>query len=88
MEAKRLEALGCAAPPAAVIELDDGSIPQDVAREVQHVLGRMTGATTVPRVFVEETLVGGATETVEYAKSGGLRLALMKAGMCTADATS
>lgn len=50
------------------------------------MLGKMTGATTVPRVFVEQTLVGGAAETVEYARSGGLRLALMKAGMCDLDA--
>lgn len=48
-------------------------------------LGRMTGASTVPRVFVEERFVGGAEETVDYAQSGGLRLALMKAGMCDVD---
>lgn len=85
-EAKRLASSGCVTPSAAVVELDDGSIPPDLAVEIQKVLGKMTGATTVPRVFVEQTLVGGATETVEYARSGGLRLALMKAGMCDTDA--
>lgn len=53
-----------------------------MAREVQLFLGSMTGASTVPRVFVEEEFVGGAEETVHYAQSGGLRLALLKAGMC------
>ena len=81
-ETHRLKTAGCTVPGAAVIELDDGSLPTEVAKEVQVVLQRMTGEATVPRVFVDKVLIGGATETVAYARSGALRMALMKIGRC------
>lgn len=46
------------------------------------LLGRMTGAPTVPRVFVDGVFVGGAEDVVRYARGGGLRLALMRAARC------
>lgn len=79
-EIARVAGTGCAAPRAEVIELDDG----DVAREVQLVLAERTGAATVPRVFVGGGCVGGAEETVAYARSGGLRIALMDVAGCAA----
>lgn len=81
-ESLRLSNVGCNAPSPEVIELDDGSMDPRIAREIQIALGRMTGGNTVPRVFVEGEFVGGATETMRYAKSGGLRMALIRAGQC------
>lgn len=81
-ESRRLLRDGCSLPAPAVVELDDGSVAPHVATEVQNVLRSMTGAHTVPRVFIEGVFVGGAEEVVQYAQTGGLRLALMKAGRC------
>lgn len=82
VEAKRLGQAGCSVPKPTVVELDDGSLPPEVAREVQSILLKMTGESTVPRVFLNQSFVGGATETIKYAQEGGLQFALMKAGQC------
>ncbi|CAN8075747.1 unnamed protein product [Agarophyton chilense] len=83
---RRLVKEGCDVPKAAVIELDDGSVSPEIAREIQSILMKMTGASTVPRVFLNQTFLGGASETLQYAQGGGLHFALMKAGKCGIDA--
>lgn len=81
-ESHRLTRDGCNLPAPVVVELDDGTVAPHVASEVQQVLRDMTGASTVPRVFIEGVFVGGAEDLVRYAQTGGLRLALLKAGRC------
>ncbi|XP_045203168.2 uncharacterized protein LOC123556482 [Mercenaria mercenaria] len=41
--------------------------------EIQAVLGKMTGATSVPRVFINGKFIGGGSETQDLDKSGELR---------------
>lgn len=40
--------------------------------EIQDVLGNMTGARSVPRVFVKGNFVGGGTDVQKLAKTGEL----------------
>eukprot|EP00930_Biecheleria_cincta_P085356 TRINITY_DN74750_c0_g1_i1.p1 TRINITY_DN74750_c0_g1~~TRINITY_DN74750_c0_g1_i1.p1 ORF type:complete len:193 (-),score=37.27 TRINITY_DN74750_c0_g1_i1:83-661(-) len=54
-----------------VLELD--RLPAEEARALQDSLGRLTGASTVPRVFVDGTCIGGGDDTVKLQKSGRLR---------------
>ena len=43
------------------------------ANQIQSILGSMTGARTVPRVFVMGKSVGGCDDTVAAVRSGQLR---------------
>lgn len=52
----------------AVMELDKR---QD-CNEIQDLMGKMTGARSVPRVFIDGKFVGGGDETVALKKSGKL----------------
>lgn len=58
------------ASDVAVIELDRLSSAQ--AAEIQEHMGTLTGATTVPRVFVGRKFIGGGTDTVAMQESGEL----------------
>ncbi|XP_066481796.1 glutaredoxin 2 isoform X1 [Tiliqua scincoides] len=50
------------------VELDT----QENGRQFQDVLHRMTGGRTVPRVFINGTFVGGATDTQRLHQQGKL----------------
>ena len=50
------------------IELDK----RDDGDTIQAILGEMTGATTVPRVFVDGECLGGGTDVKALAESGEL----------------
>ncbi|EZA50704.1 glutaredoxin-C4 isoform X2 [Ooceraea biroi] len=50
------------------IELDD----REDAQDIQDVLGEMTGARTVPRVFVNGACLGGGTDVKKLHQSGEL----------------
>ncbi|KAL6262378.1 glutaredoxin-C4-like isoform X2 [Pogonomyrmex barbatus] len=50
------------------IELDD----REDAQEIQDVLGEMTGARTVPRVFLNGKCLGGGTDVKRLHESGEL----------------
>lgn len=50
------------------IELDD----RDDADDIQSVLGEMTGARTVPRVFVNGACLGGGTDVKKLHENGEL----------------
>lgn len=54
----------------AVIELDKLGASQGA--EIQEYMGTLTGATTVPRVFIGRKFVGGGTDTVKLQESGQL----------------
>lgn len=41
--------------------------------EIQSVLGEMTGARSVPRVFVKGQFIGGGTDVQKLAKNGELQ---------------
>ncbi|XP_043941258.1 glutaredoxin 2 [Protopterus annectens] len=51
-----------------VLELDQ----HENGRQLQTVLGEMTGAHTVPRVFVNGSCIGGCTETQQLHRQGKL----------------
>ncbi|KYN14283.1 PREDICTED: glutaredoxin-C4-like isoform X1 [Trachymyrmex cornetzi] len=51
-----------------VIELDD----REDAQEIQDVLGEMTGARSVPRVFLNGECLGGGTDVKKLLQSGEL----------------
>ncbi|XP_054007873.1 uncharacterized protein LOC128891922 isoform X1 [Hylaeus anthracinus] len=51
------------------IELDE----RDDGNEIQSILGEMTGARTVPRVFVKEVCLGGGTDVKKLYASGELQ---------------
>ncbi|XP_015172347.1 PREDICTED: glutaredoxin-C4-like isoform X1 [Polistes dominula] len=51
------------------IELDE----RDDAEEIQSVLGEITGARTVPRVFVKGECLGGGTDVKKLYDSGELQ---------------
>ncbi|XP_009080205.1 PREDICTED: glutaredoxin 2 [Acanthisitta chloris] len=51
-----------------VVELDKNTN----GRQFQDILAQMTGARTVPRVFINGTCVGGAEETQKLHKEGKL----------------
>ena len=59
-----------------VIELDE----RDDGSAFQTVLGQMTGATSVPRVFIGGVFLGGGDDTVAAEKSGKLAKLLKDAG--------
>lgn len=50
------------------IELDD----REDMQEIQDVLGEMTGARTVPRVFLKGTCIGGGSDVKKLYDSGEL----------------
>lgn len=55
--------------PFLSVELDnrhDGAV-------IQAILGEITDATTVPRVFVDGKFIGGGTEVKQLNKSGELK---------------
>ena len=80
-EASRIRSSGCNPPAVSVIELDRDLAPKQ-AKAVMAVLARRTGAETVPRVFINNRCIGGATDMAEYAKIGALNAALRRAGKC------
>ncbi|XP_063985763.1 uncharacterized protein LOC135166939 isoform X2 [Diachasmimorpha longicaudata] len=51
-----------------VIELDE----RDDADEVQDILGELTGARSVPRVFIKGEFIGGGTDVQKMYQSGEL----------------
>ncbi|XP_015120831.1 glutaredoxin-C4 isoform X2 [Diachasma alloeum] len=51
-----------------VIELDQ----RDDADEVQDILGELTGARSVPRVFVKGEFIGGGTDVKKMLETGEL----------------
>ena len=55
----------------AVCELD--TLGDEVEAEVQDILSSLTGARTVPRVFVDGKCIGGGTDTVNLAADGTLK---------------
>lgn len=56
---------------AQIIELDKLESP--VMAEIQEYMGTLTGATTVPRVFIGRKFIGGGTDTVRLGESGELK---------------
>ncbi|EER09298.1 glutaredoxin, putative [Perkinsus marinus ATCC 50983] len=52
-----------------VIELDQ----RDDCSDIQDYLGQLTGARSVPRVFVNRKFIGGGDDTVAKVKSGELK---------------
>lgn len=55
--------------PFLVVELDnrhDGAV-------IQNILGEITDASTVPRVFVDGKFIGGGTEVKKLNESGELK---------------
>jgi glutaredoxin 3 len=63
----------------AIIELDQK--PVDEMAAMQQHLGKLTGATTVPRVFIGGAFVGGGNDVAELAKTGALAQLLRDAGI-------
>lgn len=59
-----------------VVELDQ----RDDARDIQGVLGQLTGASTVPRVFINGKFVGGGDDIDRLHRSGKLKDMLVSAG--------
>ena len=57
-----------------VIELDE----IDNGNEYQKILGRMTDAKTVPRVFISGECIGGGDDTERLDKNGDLEKRLKK----------
>ena len=69
--------MGC----LAVLEIDtrgDGD-------EIQDYMEQVTGARTVPRVFIDGVCVGGGDETAAAHESGELKELLLKAGAIVMD---
>lgn len=48
--------------------------------KIQAYMGQVTGATTVPRVFVNGQFIGGADDVMRLHSSGKLRELLVQAG--------
>ncbi|KAE9554290.1 hypothetical protein FO519_002524 [Halicephalobus sp. NKZ332] len=61
-----------------IVELDD--LPAGKVENIQKVLGEMTGASTVPRVFIDGNCLGGGDDTVQALTSGKLAQLLKEAG--------
>ena len=59
-----------------VVEIDT----TDSADEYLKILGDMTGAHTVPRVFINGTCIGGGDDTEKLEKNGELEPKLKEAG--------
>lgn len=68
MAKEELQKLGV---EAATFELDLGD--QEYAAQLQTVLGDITGARSVPRVFIGGKFFGGGDETVAAARTGELK---------------
>lgn len=81
-ESRNLSTSGCAVPAPLVVELDDGTYPPETVQEVLRILEARTGASTVPRVFVDGRSIGGASDTARLAGQGGLRVVLASAARC------
>lgn len=58
--------------PFLTVELDD----RGDGDQIQVILGEMTGATTVPRVFVNGNFIGGGTDVKELNAKGELKTIL------------
>lgn len=67
--------IGVATVPT--VELD--TLQPKVAEEIQDHLGSLTGARTVPRVFVGHKFIGGGDDVVKLAESGELKTLVDKA---------
>ncbi|XP_069132824.1 uncharacterized protein [Argopecten irradians] len=65
--------------PAKKIELDD----RKDGEKLQNILGHMTDAYTVPRVFINGKCIGGASETKQLFKKGELEKLIQQCGQCT-----
>ncbi len=63
---------------AAVMTLGNSA----VGKAVRQLLAERTNASTLPRVFLEGKCLGGATETVQYARAGMLAVALRRIAGC------
>ncbi len=61
-----------------VVELDE--LPDSNATAMQRALTDLTGAATVPRVFIAGRCIGGGDETQSAQRSGQLELLLREAG--------
>eukprot|EP00933_Yihiella_yeosuensis_P043800 TRINITY_DN38775_c0_g1_i1.p1 TRINITY_DN38775_c0_g1~~TRINITY_DN38775_c0_g1_i1.p1 ORF type:complete len:337 (-),score=64.24 TRINITY_DN38775_c0_g1_i1:146-1156(-) len=68
---KAKEALESQGVKFAVCELD--TLGPDVEGEVQEILSQLTGARTVPRVFIGGECIGGGTDTARLAAEGTLK---------------
>ncbi|EER15096.1 glutaredoxin-1, putative [Perkinsus marinus ATCC 50983] len=66
---KAKEALASIDVTPKVIELDE----REDCSDIQDYLGQLTGARSVPRVFVNGKFIGGGDDTVAKVKSGELR---------------
>ncbi|XP_063056167.1 glutaredoxin 2 isoform X2 [Engraulis encrasicolus] len=64
-----------------VIELDQHS----EGRQLQEALAQMTGAKTVPRVFINGQCIGGGSDTRELHQQGKLRPLIEKCAPCCAE---
>lgn len=62
---------------AKVIELDQ----RDDMTAIQDALQRLTGARTVPRVFINGKCIGGNSETQKLKESGELQLLVQQCSM-------
>ena len=65
----------------AVLEIDTRSDGD----EIQGYMEQLTGARTVPRVFIDGVCIGGGDETVAAHESGELKELLLKAGAIVVD---
>lgn len=63
----------------SVMEMDKEMPPQDVEVLQQH-FQKITGARSVPRVFIGGTCIGGGDDTADLYESGELKTLLEKAG--------
>eukprot|EP01100_Stratorugosa_tubuloviscum_P009074 TRINITY_DN37_c0_g3_i1.p1 TRINITY_DN37_c0_g3~~TRINITY_DN37_c0_g3_i1.p1 ORF type:complete len:139 (-),score=56.18 TRINITY_DN37_c0_g3_i1:56-472(-) len=59
-----------------LLELDQHVL----GNEIQQELGRMTGATSVPRVFINEQFIGGSDATMAAHANGSLMQKLKECG--------
>jgi len=71
------EAIASFGVKATVLELDE----RDDMDEIQNVLQRLTGARSVPRVFVDGKFIGGCDDTLRQISSGEFRRKLEAAGL-------
>eukprot|EP00282_Hemiselmis_andersenii_P026171 CAMPEP_0172011422 /NCGR_PEP_ID=MMETSP1041-20130122/8274_1 /TAXON_ID=464988 /ORGANISM="Hemiselmis andersenii, Strain CCMP439" /LENGTH=175 /DNA_ID=CAMNT_0012665887 /DNA_START=12 /DNA_END=537 /DNA_ORIENTATION=+ len=62
----------------AVMELDE----RDDGGEIQDVFVELTGARSVPRVFIDGKFVGGGDDVVRLANSGELAKMVKEAALC------
>ncbi|XP_054459126.1 glutaredoxin 2 isoform X2 [Anoplopoma fimbria] len=67
-----------------VIELDE----HNDGRRVQEALAQMTGARTVPRVFINGNCIGGGSDTKQLHQQGKLRPLIEQCAPCCAATSS